>query len=128
MSADPVLVVSAGSFTLRGRPLYLGVPLPSVLSMTDPGGAGSLPVVPAAQLLDPAAAADGERASSRGRRLVVLSHNGRTCALLVDEVIGVDTAEHWAPASLLEPIDHTAFQGAIPRSDRWLAVVDPAAL
>jgi hypothetical protein len=124
--APPVLVVRAGRYTLRGRPLCLGLPLPSVLSMTDPEGAGSIRTMRADLLLQPEAAPG--QAGARNGRLLIISHVGRTGALLVDEVLGVEHAAHWAPADLLEPLDGAAFLGVVPNRDRWVAIVDPAAV
>jgi hypothetical protein len=46
-------------------------------------------------------------------------------ALRVDRAVSIDRPRHWAPPSLLLPIESGAIAGVVPRRARWIAVVEP---
>ena len=115
---EPVLVVRAGNFTLRGRTLRLAVPLRSVSAVGTAAGASLGDAYVLARLLDPSA-----QAPRRGTHLRLAGFS--PVDLIVDAALGVERPEAWLPARYLAPLASTAFLGVIPKRDGWIAIVDP---
>jgi hypothetical protein len=137
---EPLLICALGAYTLRRRPLAIGIPLAAVAgieSETDavflPQPLGALvglsrtgdrgvPVYDVAALLG----VDAASTVHNGGALVVLRH--AAAALHIPAAVCVERPLHWAPPETLAPLRHAACAGAIPARERWTAVVHPARL
>jgi chemotaxis signal transduction protein len=134
----PLLICTPGPYRLRQRTLALGFPLTGVAAVGHYEG-----VVPVPRSAAPVAgvAIHGERAVPvlhapdvlglppapwTPQFLVVVDTGRGPAALAVEHAAGTERPLHWAPASVLAPFRAPAIVGAIPRRERWTAVLDPA--
>jgi chemotaxis signal transduction protein len=134
---EPLLICSLGPYRLRGRPLAIGVPLAAVSAVRRAQELVPLPLAPdplQAVVASPegfipvfcaASALALPRPASAGTQLVMLRSNIGPAALRVDRALSIDRPRHWAPPSLLLPIESNAIAGVVPRRDRWVAVLEP---
>jgi hypothetical protein len=115
---EPLLLVRAGNYTLRGRKLHLAVPLRLVSAVGTAAGASLGEAYVLARLVDPTA-----QAPRRGTHLRLTGFS--PVDLIVDAALGVERPEAWLPARYLAPLFSPAFLGVIPKRDGWIAIVDP---
>ena len=133
-----LLVCSAGPFSLRGRPLAVGLPLRAVTQVRSAAGLVPLPLAApplagvlvvdgrAVPALSAAALAGLAQQGAGARQAVLLRTPGGPLALLVDAALATETPAHWAPAALLRPLSSPVLLGAVAHRTRWTAVLDPS--